>query len=297
MTPSPRNATFAMLEAHSRPAVVPKAPLPYMPPQTIRHMTIFRYILLALVALCLAAAAWFGYSRWQDQEAFRDVIRTAIISEPGTGPFVEELNEWVYRKEGFAQCQARYVLPPLGPTPMQIFREGGDCSDKSRLLSAMLDSVDMDSTLVMLQPCQDCASTHTVVNAYADDGDVIVADPVYDIVFPDPQGGYYGVAEIRDQPDVLAERLALLKRLRGPYDKIQKHSRDEMKYGFPKTINWDRDPVFRTAGSLVASFTDEPYLVQRPRIMEDPKLFLTIMSLALAAFFALVLFFVRRRDA
>ena len=50
-----------------------------------------------------------------------------------------------------------------------------------------------------------------------------------------------GVAEIRDDNAILMDRLAELKRQRRSRDKINFHSPDEMKYGFPKTVNWDRD--------------------------------------------------------
>ncbi|MEE4349829.1 MAG: hypothetical protein V2J26_06330 [Pacificimonas sp.] len=256
-----------------------------------------RLLIAAIMVGALAASLFFGFSRWQDQEVYREVIATEIAEPVGTGAFVEALNRWVYNKEGFAQCQARYVWDPLGSTTMQIFELGGDCSDKSRLLAAMLKSVGMESTLVMLQPCRDCASTHTVVNAETADGDLVSADPVYDLVFPDPGGGYYGVAEVRDDPSILERRLAELSIERGPADKINFHDPDEMKYGFPKTVNWDRDGLFRTAGAGVAMLTDEPFLVQRPHFFEDPKLFLTMASLGLAALcgILLVLFPARRR--
>ncbi|MGB3722975.1 MAG: hypothetical protein WA979_09180 [Pacificimonas sp.] len=257
-------------------------------------MKMFRIILLFMATLGLAMALFFGISRHQDQSLFRDTITANITAPMGTGAFVEELNSWVYSKEGFAQCKARYVWDPLGATPMQIYEAGGDCSDKSRLLSAMLDSVDMDSTLVMLQPCRTCAATHTIVNAEAG-GDIVAADPVYDMVWPDPAGGYYGVAEIRDDNDILMERLEALKRERPVPDKINFHSPDEMKYGFPKTVNWDRDGLFQLIGGAVARLTDEPYLIDRPRIFEDPKLFLMWAGLGLASFSGILLILFRRR--
>ncbi|MGB7405634.1 MAG: hypothetical protein WA906_08095 [Pacificimonas sp.] len=257
-------------------------------------MAIFRTLLLAIVAGALLAATVFGVSRYRDQQLFREVIAANVEAPVGTGRFVEQLNNWVYHKEGFAQCEARYVWDPLGATPKQIFDAGGDCSDKSRLLSAMLDSVGMESTLVMLQPCRTCASTHTIVNAEVE-GDVVAADPVYDIVWPNAAGGYHGVADIRDDNDILMDRLAELQRLRPVPDKINFHSPDEMKYGFPKTVNWDRDGVFAAMGSAVAVFTDEPYLVQRPRLFEDPKLFLMWAMIGLAAGAALLLLIFRRR--
>lgn len=260
-------------------------------------MPLIRAVLALFIAIGLAAGLFFARERQEDQNMFRGVIAANIDAPRGTGAFVEELNSWVYNKEGFAKCGARYVWAPLGPTPMQVFEEGGDCSDKSRLLSAMLDAVDIDSTLVMLQPCRTCASTHTIVNAYVA-GDTVAADPVYDIVWPDSAGGYYGVAEIRDQPALLQNRLAELKRQRPIPDKINYHSEDEMKYGFPKTVNWDRDPVFRTMGTAVSWFTDEPYLIDRPRLFEDPKLFLSWAGFGLAALAGVLLWltqFVRRR--
>jgi|TARA_R100000501_G_scaffold13654_3_gene24905 disulfide bond formation protein DsbB len=257
-------------------------------------MRALKFLLIAILVVGLAVGAWFGWQRHQEQALFRETIAANITAPTGTGLFVEQLNHWVYNKEGFEQCQARYVWSPLGATPLQIYQQGGDCSDKSRLLSAMLDSVGMDSTLVMLSPCRTCASTHTIVNAEVK-GDVVAADPVYDIVWPDPAGGYRGVAEIRDDPAILAERLAELKRLRPLPDKIHFHSPDEMKYGFPKTVNWDRDAVFAGIGGIVGQFTDEPYLVQRPRIFEDPKLFLMWVGLVPAGVAAILLVLLRRR--
>ena len=126
---------------------------------------------------------------------------------------------------------------------------------------------------------------------------MVAADPVYDIVWPDPAGGYYGVAEIRDDPELLADRLAELKRQRPVPDKINYHSSDEMKYGFPKTVNWDRDANFQRLGGFVGTLTDEPYLIDRPRIFEDPKLFLMWAGLLVAGGAGILLVLFRRRFA
>ena len=252
-------------------------------------MSILKSVFLALLLLSIACAAFFTISWRLDQNFFKSVIAAEIHSSIGTGTFIEELNRFVYRKEGFEQCSASYVWEPLGPTERQVYNEGGDCADKSRLLSAMLRSVRMDSTLVMLQPCRSCPPTHTIVEATTYGGDRVAADPVYDIVWPDPSGGYYGVAEIRDEPLILTERLSDLKRLRGPEDKINFHSRDEMKYGFPKTINWDRDLIFAALGAAFGTFVEEPFLITRPHMFESPKLFLATVSLLAVLVFALII--------
>src|SRR5579864_4505326 len=66
------------------------------------------------------------------------------------------LNHWVYGHEGFAKNQNYFVVKALGATPLQVLRSGGDCSDKSRLLSAILDQIGISSGLVMIYPCATC---------------------------------------------------------------------------------------------------------------------------------------------
>jgi hypothetical protein len=250
-------------------------------------------LLLTFLSLCCAAA--LSISRSRDTAVFRDVIAREIEAPVGTGQFVAELTAWVYAKEGFAKNHSHFLWPALGATPMQIFQEGGDCADKSRLLSAMLGAAGIESSLVMLQPCQSCEPTHTVVHAYVN-GDTVLADPVYNVVWPDDAGGYLDARDLSRNPDELADRLAELRHKRGPKDKINFYSSDEMQYAFPKTINWDASPILSLAGDAVGLFVDDKYLVFRPRFLEDPKLFLKLAALGAAAFFALLLALLRMRE-
>lgn len=229
-------------------------------------------ILLCIGGLMLSGSIYFAASRHADMNDFRAIIQQEIKSSPGTGQFVEELNNWIYFNKGFAQNRDFYLLSSFGPTAKQILAKGGDCSDKSRLLSTMLKSVGMNSTLVMIYECGTCGPSHTVVEAHYDKGRM-AADPVYNIVFPKSDGSYRGVKELRDNPDLLIQRLDLLKEERGHEDKIAYYKRDVETYSWVKTINWSKNMITQGVGGVIGQFTEDPFLVMRPHFLEDPKLF------------------------
>jgi hypothetical protein len=72
----------------------------------------------------------------------------------------------------------------------------------------------------MLYPRQECTSVHTVVLVETESG-TIVADPVYDLMFPKEAGGYYDVREMIGDPEIQISRLRALRAVRGPKDKIR----------------------------------------------------------------------------
>lgn len=253
---------------------------------------------LSIGVLFFLGSFYFIISRNADMKHFQTIIQKEIKSKPGTGKFVEELNAWIYLNKGFAQNSSYYLLPQFGPTARQILAKGGDCSDKSRLLSTMLESVGMDSTLVMLYGCDTCGSNHTIVEAFYEGGRM-VADPVYDIVFPRNNEQYSGIKELRSDPDILINRLDYLKTKRGNTDKIAFYQRDIETYSWPKTVNWDKNSITQGVGSFIAQFTDDPFLVMRPHFLEDPKLFyiyfLSFAGLAIVMLSILISYFVSIR--
>ncbi|MBL4894793.1 MAG: transglutaminase family protein [Emcibacter sp.] len=218
---------------------------------------------------------------------FRMIIQKEIKSKPGTGEFVEELNNWVYFNKGFAKNNDFYLLSKFGPTAKQILAKGGDCSDKSRLLSTMLKSVGINSTLVMIYGCKTCGATHTIVEAHYDNGRMS-ADPVFNIVFPKREGEYYGIKELRDNPNLLIRRLDFLKAERGSEDKVSFYKRDTETYSWIKTINWSKNNITQTVGYFIGQFTDAPFLVMRPHFLEDPKLFYSYFLFVMGAMFLML---------
>jgi hypothetical protein len=189
------------------------------------------------------------------------------------------LNEWVYYNEGFKKNPYFFLHPALGPTPSQIMTYGGDCADKSRLLSAMLYELGIDNTLVVLYSKTNLKPTHTIVETREEDF-VAVADPVFNIVFPNEDGSLLGVRELRESGKILENRLKYLSQHRLPGDKINFYRTETETYDFPRTINWDKNILTRMAGRMASLWTEDIYLIARPRLLENPYLMAFIITMA-----------------
>jgi hypothetical protein len=241
-----------------------------------------KYLLALASFLFFLCALLLFVSIRQDERILDKAVEGQITAQPQSGEFVEELNRWVYNNQGFAKNQEYFIFRKLGPTPVQVLQTGGDCSDKSRLLAALLRRFDMDSTLVMLYACEGCEATHTVVEARYESGRM-AADPVFDIVFPAGNGKFYGIRDLRNDPSKLLARQRELVAHRGSADKIALYKKETESYSWPKTINWDKNVILHSAAALMGIGGTDPYLVMRPHFFEDPKLFLMYMSLFFGA--------------
>src|ERR1700730_542475 len=82
---------------------------------------------------------------------------------------IHAVNDWVYHNKGFLKNDKYFIVPALGPTPIQVMETGGECEEKSRLVAAMLNSLGIDAGLVMISPCSHCEFIHTVVEAQYQD--------------------------------------------------------------------------------------------------------------------------------
>ncbi|MCP5368421.1 MAG: hypothetical protein H6906_13005 [Hyphomicrobiales bacterium] len=243
----------------------------------------FLYVLFLLVGLVALAASGYLYLSWQgDNRLLRTYAADVLDGGAITGKKIELLNDKVYHTKGFGKSQRYFLAKGLGPTPVDILDTGGDCSDKSRLVASILNEYGVKATLVMLYPCATCPAGHTVVEAQAEDGPIVV-DPVYNISFPDHGGGYHGLRSLRADPGILQNRLDELIALRGKRDKIAyfRRNADGIHYAHPRTVNWDKNGTTRVVKRALGLFVDDPLLVYRPRFMEDPKLLVLIAALTL----------------
>ena len=134
--------------------------------------------------------------------------------------------------------------------------------------------------------------THTVVEAEYEQGKMVV-DPVFNIDFPKPNGGYYGVADLRQNHTAFIQRLDQLTAERATTDKkISFYKRETETYLYPMTINWQKNKIMTFIGeTIIAKFSDDPYLAHRPAILENPKLFFSFVSFlgALSSLFLIIL--------
>ena len=204
------------------------------------------------------------------------------------------LTDWVYHNQGFQKNSHYFAIREFGPTATQVLQHGGDCADKSRLLSAILRELGVDSTLVMLYSKNDLKPTHTVVET-REDGFFAVADPVFNIVFPDKQGRLLGLRELRKNTDILVGRVRDLGGIRGKNDKVNFYKMATESYEIPKTINWDKNILTRAAFQLVGLWSDDPYLVGRPMFLENPYVLSFVLCAGMAVTTMLVGWGIRGR--
>jgi hypothetical protein len=200
---------------------------------------------------------------------------------------VRMLNSFVYHNEGFVKNSSYYVLKSLSATPLQVLEKGGDCSDKSRLLAAMLEQIGINSSLAMLYLCPGCTPVHTVVLAETESG-TIVADPVYNLMFPKQAGGYHDVRDMIGDPEIQINRLRVLRSLRGPKDRISFYEESAYHYDFITTVNWLKYSWLAELSSALKKLGLEPRLIRRPALLENPKLLFVSLSGASAALFAIL---------
>jgi hypothetical protein len=248
---------------------------------TLRRGTWLRMIGITVLFVGLLAAAFLAWTERRDRKLLRQIAETVTDGIDSPGARLVALNKWVYGNKGFAPNKRYFGVRRLGPTPIHVLEHGGDCADKSRLLSAMLETIGIRSSLAMLYPCEGCPPVHTVV--VADLGtSTTLADPVFDIVFPRPEGGYYSVQQLVQQPRLLSERLGVLRAERGPEDKITLYREANHRYDYLRTINWDANALTRVVAWVVQAMGSEPRYVFRPMWLENPKRALTYAALLVA---------------
>lgn len=231
----------------------------------------------------MGGAILIAWSRMRDNDLLREAALRETTNCQNDAERILVLNEWVYHNQGFAKNRGYFLFPALGPTPVHVLQMGGDCADKSRLLSALLAQINIPATLAMLYPCATCTPSHTIVEAKYEKGWLAV-DPVYNYSFPDHRGGYYGITDLGKNHQLLIDRVQALRIQRGEADPTSSYNIDNNNYMYAKTINWDKNALTRAVGSLVSIFSADSYLVRRPHFLEEPKLLLILMCLGIAIF-------------
>jgi hypothetical protein len=187
------------------------------------------------------------------------------------------------------------IFRPLRPTPWQVLEGGGDCGDRSRVLVALLRLRGIHASKWALYDAKG-DSVHAVVQADIESGKM-VADPLFGLWFPKPQGGYYAIAELRKDPNLLLNRIAEL-RARGERpgsDRLETYPVGEYVYDNARTINWNKTGVLRFSYSvlqrLLGNEIDE---LPRPFLAEEPPLMVLYGTGALELFILLTWIIVRR---
>lgn len=169
-----------------------------------------------------------------------------------------------------------FLLPVfrlLRPTPWQVIEKGGDCADRSRLVIALMRLRGIQASKWALYDAQG-ESRHAVVQAEVESGKMVV-DPLFGIWFPKPDGGYFAIPELKQDPAIVVQRISDLraKGQRPGTDRLETYRFDQYVYSNARTINWNKSPIFRISYSILHRLLgDRVDDLRRPAFVEEPAL-------------------------
>jgi hypothetical protein len=240
--------------------------------------------LLGAISLSCAIALFLSWH--QDELMLRQQAIMITDNLSTDSARIRAVNNWVYHNKGFAPNNSYFIVPALGPTPIQVMDVGGDCSDKSRLVAAMLNSIGIDAGLVMISPCLHCGFIHTVVEAQYENGRMVV-DPIWNVDYPAGDGRFLGVKDMAGT-NRGRERVVELQLQRPATDKISGMPGMDAFFDYATPINWDTNYVTHTVAAMMRLTGYPPETVSRPRLLEDPKLLLSLSVLGMAVSYVIV---------
>ncbi|HJX28668.1 MAG TPA: transglutaminase-like domain-containing protein [Thermoanaerobaculia bacterium] len=251
--------------------------------------------------LCLALAVGFSLlgavelASWKADRARLRALGIAI-----TAPAQDEaerltrLTDWLFRNVKPRKNWSYHLWRKLDATPIQILEDGGNCEDKSKLLTAILRELDVASSLAMLSRCEGCRLTHTVAIVRTRTGWTI-ADPAFGMTFPDHQGGFHTIQALRADPSLLQGRLAELRALRGPADVINNYKLATDHHAHLTTVNWNKNALTRLVAASIRAAGAEPWSTPRPLFLDDPKQFFALFGFGGAIAWGLLALLLRAR--
>lgn len=234
--------------------------------------------IVAIVPLGCAVGIWLSWIA--DNAVLRNQALAVTAALTSDAARISAVNDWVYHDQGFAKNRHFFAIKALGPTPLQVMESGGDCADKSRLVSAMLRQLGIDSGLLMISPCRDCAPIHTVVEARYPGGRMIV-DPVWGVDYPAVNGKYLGARELA-ATGLGPQHIADLQRRSAPDAKIRRMPAADAEFDFAAAMNWNKNLISRAAAYVLEGLGIDPGRLMRPHLLEDPKLALSVLLAVVA---------------
>src|SRR6516165_5602707 len=229
--------------------------------------------------------SWLG-----DNAVLRERALSVTAGLTTVSAKISAINHWVYRNQGFTKNDEFILVSAFGPTPLQVLRTGGDCGDKSKLVSAMLWQLGIDSGLVQIFPCRDCGPIHAVVEAEYEAGRMVV-DPIWDVDYPSGDGKFLGIQELAGT-SLGRAHIAELQTRRGAGDKIQFMPDAEATFDYAAAVNWQKNTLSRASASALQILGYDPRHLFRTHFLEDPQLALTLLFLTIAGMLVVANFIV-----
>jgi hypothetical protein len=193
-----------------------------------------------------------------------------------------------------------FLLPIFGflrATPRQVMEQGGECGDRSRLVIRLLRVHGIKASKWALYS-SDGKSVHATVELESEVGEMVV-DPLFGLWFPRSSGGYYGIRELRQSPEILRDRIqSLVEQGKRPgTSDLRMYPLNDYSYEYAKTINWDKwvgmRMVYEALRVVVGPALND---LKRPTFAEIPQLMVVMIAAALQGGLVILYFAVVRMD-
>jgi hypothetical protein len=245
----------------------------------MNRFTIASRILVAVLVVSLFGHFYVLGQYWQDHRYLKRLA--THVTDPNAPPSEQTKQILAFFRDKSQDTNRSHFLFPfldfLRPTARQVADSGGDCADRSRLTVILLKMRNIPAEKWTLYYPKGHPE-HSVVEVETEQGKMAV-DPLFGLFYPRPSGGYYGVAELRENPDLVRQRIAEMEArhqepLAAP---IERYSVEAYTYAYATTYNWQKSAftrfVYRTLHGVLGSRVDD---VRRPVWPEEPALVLSI---------------------
>lgn len=256
-------------------------------------------LLTATLGFFLSCQALVLVRYWEDHRYLQSLA--ARVMDPSTPPSEQTKQILTYFKGKPRRTNTSYFLLPffdfLRPTARQVAEQGGDCADRSRLTLILLQLHNIPAEKWTLYSAAGRAK-HSVVEVNTEQGKM-VADPLFGLFFPRPEGGYYSISDLRGNPDLVRERVIEMEaHHQEPLAaQIERYPVSVYTYQYAKTMNWDKSPltrfVYRGLRAIFGKRVDD---LRRPVWPEEPTL-VVAAGLGFLEIAILLALFVLRRAA
>ena len=217
---------------------------------------------------------YFRDQRYLEDLADRIVPASLLPSEQ-----VKQILAFLRAKPGYTS-NSYFLFPALGflrPTARQVAEQGGDCADRSRLLVVLMRFRGIRASKWALYS-GDPQPRHAVVEVRVETGNMVV-DPLYGLWFPRPEGGFYGIRDLKENPGILSARIrCLVSRGERPGTlPLEKYPIDDYTYEHFRSVNWSKSAGMRLIYALLHELMGERVdEIPRPGLAEQPALMVAV---------------------
>jgi hypothetical protein len=236
------------------------------------------------LVIVLGSLIFFQVTVWMDLADDQRYLAHLMdsIANPTLPPSTQTLALLAYLREKPPQSNPAYFLNRrfafLRATAREVADGGGNCADRSRFVAVMLEMRGIHAHKWALYS-PDQRPAHAVVEVESEQGKM-VADPLYGLVFPKPQGGFYGIDDLRDNPSILSARIEEMRaaHLRPGTEDVQRYPLNRYVYSYSRSVNWDKSAathhLYRLLHGIFGARIDK---ITRPEWSEQPAIMVLLM--------------------